>query len=309
MYYFHFFSRSLSPTTSLRSLQSTRSLGGVRRHHGRAKSPKRVTYDNRVTVRNSDANDSMFAELSTGSPQRPRAASLQTSNHISKDSGLDYSTQLRDLSNEIIKTDWSERRRGDEGREDMNDSGYHHQYHHHNPGYYHSQHSPHGILKESQNSRDYRHSNRMKHSSEPHLNKHSDQYYRQATDNSNQSFGDEKQGNRTKSYQKQNSEPGIQKPEDSRNKNYNKTKSESALKSTDKENTPNGSPPPGSMGGDPHNRTANLSGDLHRDYETDRTFSYRKAITDQYGKEVRELVEAGAQEQPNEVVRPLDKQR
>ncbi|KAL8571005.1 hypothetical protein ACOMHN_037865 [Nucella lapillus] len=141
-------SRSLSPTSSLRSFHSCRSERvGVRRHgHGRAKSPKRVTYDTRVTVRHSDADDSMFTELSSRefesspssysysssrSPASLSHTSTPSNRHMSKDSGLDYSTQLRDLSDQIIKMDWSHKEQA---------------------GAAAAAHSPQGILKESQNS-------------------------------------------------------------------------------------------------------------------------------------------------------------
>ncbi|XP_046553193.1 serine/arginine repetitive matrix protein 2-like isoform X1 [Haliotis rubra] len=101
-------SRSLSPSSSLRSGRRPK---GAR---SRSKSPKRVTYDTRVTVRHSDTEDSMFTELSShefeSSPQ-----SLTINSHPNKlntsirsaDSGIDYSSQLRDISQQIYKMDWS----------------------------------------------------------------------------------------------------------------------------------------------------------------------------------------------------------
>ena len=82
-------SRSLSPTASLRSNASIMSAppapyssilhnshyrpstgamypADKRRPRGRSKSPKRVTYNTRVTVRHSDTEDNMFTQLSEG---------------------------------------------------------------------------------------------------------------------------------------------------------------------------------------------------------------------------------------------------
>lgn len=159
-------SRSLSPTSSLRSdlsycsVPPTLKIGGdKRRTRGQSKSPKRVTYNTRVTVRHSDTEDSVFTELSSYeyddddfSPQpkvSPFSRSLispkynefsqlspvldsrkETSRHpqvhhhvrditnssyssatdqsfISRDSGLDYSAELKDLSERITKMNWS----------------------------------------------------------------------------------------------------------------------------------------------------------------------------------------------------------
>lgn len=143
-------SRSLSPTSSLRSFQSSRSERVGRVRHVRAKSPKRVTYDTRVTVRHSDTDDSMFTELSSrdleSSPSHlVKSDFLHMNTSVqSKDSGLDYSLQLRDLSHQILKMDWSTQ---DKDRLDASFIGSS------------QDHSPvtgtslHGILKESQNSR------------------------------------------------------------------------------------------------------------------------------------------------------------
>ncbi|XP_070175376.1 uncharacterized protein [Littorina saxatilis] len=219
-------SRSLSPAHSLRSVQSSRSdRAGVVRRHGRAKSPKRVTYDTRVTVRHSDADDSMFTELSSreyeSSPSYRKSPA--SSNHVSKDSGLDYSMQLRDLSSQIIKMDWSKKEGADS-----------------------TVHSPPGILKESQNSHKLPPSGRR-------------------SPNPSQPLT----GHRT--------------PPVSRG---------------DKENTPNGSPPPSQPVSGDFYITPKLSGTISRDYQQDRTFSYRQAITDQYSSEVRALVDAGIEEKP-----------
>ena len=40
---------------------------------------------------------------------------------------------------------------------------------------------------------------------------------------------------------------------------------------------------------------------MARDYQHDRTFSYRQAITDHYSSEVRALVDAGIAEKPQHV--------
>lgn len=220
-------SRSLSPASSLRSVQSSRSdRGGVRRH-GRAKSPKRVTYDTRVTVRHSDADDSMFTELSSreceSSPSsyQKSPAPLHTSNHLSRDSGLDYSTQLRDLSDQIIKMDWASK------EEVESDTP-----------------SPQGILKESQNS---------------------------------------------------HKQPLACQP--------SPTSASHSLRALpagrgDKENTPNGSPPRQQPPSGDFYHTPKVSATISRDYQHDRTFSYRQAITDHYSSEVRALVDAGIAEKP-----------
>ena len=114
-------SRSLSPASSLRSGRSGRSGWGGR---SRSKSPsaKRVTYDSRVTVRHSTTGDSMFAELSArefdssacspcslGKTSRGNYGKNLNHSVLSADSGIDYSSELRDISQQICKMDWSSR--------------------------------------------------------------------------------------------------------------------------------------------------------------------------------------------------------
>ncbi|KAK7482367.1 hypothetical protein BaRGS_00026386, partial [Batillaria attramentaria] len=227
-------SRSLSPTSSLRSVQSSRS-GRL----GRAKSPKRVTYDTRVTIRHSDADDSMFAELSSRefepsprySPTHKSASPSLHSSQLSKDSGLDYSMELRDLSDQIIKMNWSrDRDELDASRGSAAGAA--------------PSPSPHGILKESQNSH--------------------------------------KQPGSRLSPTSQHQPPPSRTPPASRG---------------DKENTPNGSPPPQAFSPDRGN-TPKSANTISRDYQHDRTFSYRRAISDHYSSEVRALVDAGIEEKP-----------
>lgn len=232
-------SRSLSPASSLRSFQSSKSERTVRGRHGRAKSPKRVTYDTRVTIRHSDADDSMFTELSSqeveASPAHPlhhkSASPSLHSSQLSRDSGLDYSMQLRDLSDQIIKMDWSKNRDG------LDSSGL-------SAGGT----SPQGILKESQNSHKHSAGKVIPTAAHP--------------------------------------PPPSRTPPASRG---------------DKENTPNGSPPPQSFTretGNPPKSSSTVS----RDYQHDRTLSYRRAITDHYSSEVRALVDAGIEEKPPNVM-------
>ena len=239
-------SRSLSPASSLRSVQSCRSdRAGVRRH-GRAKSPKRVTYDTRVTVRHSDADDSMFTELSSrecdgSSPACQRSpAPLHASNHLSKDSGLDYSTQLRDLSDQIIKMDWPSKQEAavEPAAAAAAPAA--------------AAQGPHGILKESQNS---------------HKHPPPGQQSPAGT------------GTGTGASQAHN--PRV--PHVGRG---------------DKENTPNGSPPARQPASGDFYHTPKVSATISRDYQHDRTFSYRQAITDHYSSEVRALVDAGIAEKP-----------
>ncbi|CAG5116645.1 unnamed protein product, partial [Candidula unifasciata] len=159
-------SRSLSPTSSLRSdlsycsMPPTLKVGGSKhRTRGQSKSPKRVTYNTRVTVRHSDTEDSVFTELSSyeyddedlspqpkvspfsrclisprynefsqlspvldsrkETPPQPEVhhhvrditnmsySSATDQSFISRDSGLDYSAELKDLSDQITKMNWS----------------------------------------------------------------------------------------------------------------------------------------------------------------------------------------------------------
>ncbi|KAH9498714.1 hypothetical protein Btru_004652 [Bulinus truncatus] len=214
-------SRSLSPTSSLRSDSSRASAppifysggGDKRRPRGRSKSPKRVTYNTRVTVRHSDTEDSMFTELSSREyddegdlvpmrpivspfsralisprynefsqlspisldgpkspaepqPPRPRVRDVtnmmhnapggggggscsDSPNDVSYDSGLDYSTELKDLSEQITRMQWSPRQnRVILGKPPPFAPPTRH---HHPPP--RGAHAPHGILKDSQNSR------------------------------------------------------------------------------------------------------------------------------------------------------------
>lgn len=245
-------SRSLSPTSSLRSTQSCRSDRIGRLRLGRAKSPKRVTYDTRVTIRHSDAEDSMFGELSSRELEssssytqnlksHAQSPSLHTS-QLSRDSGLDYSLQLRDLSDQIIKMEWAKDK-------DSADSSVKPLAHADAGGCVQKgvkpNPNPPSILKESQNSH---HKNAgSKYSPPPPLH-----------------------------------------PAPSRTPQASRG---------DKENTPNGSPPPQSFAREPA-VTPKTTRTISRDYQHDRTLSYRRAISDHYSSEVRALVDAGIEEKP-----------
>ncbi|XP_041371914.1 disks large-associated protein 4-like [Gigantopelta aegis] len=115
-------SRSLSPASSLRSGKS----GKYGRSRSKSPNPKRVTYDTRVTIRHSNTGDSMFTELSAqdfdSSSCNPYTFSKTSRGNygknlnqslLSADSGIDYSSELRDISQQICKMEWPSRNSAD----------------------------------------------------------------------------------------------------------------------------------------------------------------------------------------------------
>lgn len=158
-------SRSLSPTSSLRSELSCSSVPPMvsartdsSHSRGRSKNQKHVTYDTRVTVRHSDTEDSVVTELSSyedeeiplrpnispfsrsiispryiefsqlpshpatqiSSPEYPEVqrqvidvtnlcchSSLSEQLALTEHSPLDYSDELRNLTEQIARMDWS----------------------------------------------------------------------------------------------------------------------------------------------------------------------------------------------------------
>ncbi|KAK0067574.1 disks large-associated protein 4, partial [Biomphalaria pfeifferi] len=312
-------SRSLSPTSSLRSDTSRASAppifysgGDKRRPRGRSKSPKRVTYNSKVIVRHSDTEDSMFTELSSHecdeedlvpmrpivspfsraliSPRynefsqlspisvssaksapdtlRPRVRDVTNMMHnaslesrqgdVSNDSGLDYSTELKDLSDQITKMQWSPRQNRVILGKPPPGSGFRlpsRSTPTSNP-------SPHGILKDSQNSKVISRDNPV-----PASLNVGNGFLNGSAHNGGTNYSN----NQTTSGWSANGSP------------------------KGKENDPRSSPQKAGCrdNHDPTMRPVDTTEYIARDYEHNQLFSYTDALKGHYGEDISKLAKEG----------------